>query len=151
MGKVEPSFRRPRHLPPDADDVRLAGADVMADVLVVAAVVGLGHEHVHVLPDHLGGRVAENPLRRRIEGLDDRPLVDRDDPVDDVFEHGADAVFRLGQFLQPFRRRPARGAVFLDAHRLDPRRVRSRQRAPPESGDLRLAGLDYARPTATAG
>ena len=56
--------------------LRLAGPQVMVEVIVVAAVVWLGHEHFDVLPDHLGRRVAENPLGRRVERLDDaRSLI----------------------------------------------------------------------------
>ena len=69
-GKGRSVLPPPRHFPAHADDVRLARVEVAGDVLVVAAVVGLGHEHVDISPDRLGGRVAENPLCRRIEGLD---------------------------------------------------------------------------------
>ena len=57
----------------DADDLRLPGAQVVCDVAVVPAAVRLGHEHVDVLAQDLGGRIAEDLLRGRVERLGPSP------------------------------------------------------------------------------
>ena len=72
----------------------------MGDVFVVLFPINPRHQHLDVLPDHLAGLVAEDPLGRRIEGLHDRLLVDGDDAVQDVIDHGADAGLGLGQAIQ---------------------------------------------------
>src|SRR5690606_11295774 len=69
------------NLPPDADDRGLARANVIADVRVMLAPEGLGHEHFDVLADDFRLRVSEQFFRGRIEGLDDSSVVDTDDPV----------------------------------------------------------------------
>ena len=90
-------FAAARHLPPDADDAAAAGLVVGVEIAVVLLVVGLGHEHADVLPDHLGGSIAEDARGRRVERLD-RPLrVDRDDAVDGRFEDGAGERLALAE------------------------------------------------------
>ena len=50
--------------------------------------VRLGHEHLDVLADDLDRRVAEEPLRRRVDRLDEPAAVDGDDCIDGRFENG---------------------------------------------------------------
>ena len=51
------------HFAADADDLLLAGREVMVKVPVVALAVGARHQHVHVAPEHLADAIAEQPLR----------------------------------------------------------------------------------------
>src|SRR5262249_32073548 len=89
----------PDDLPPAADDPRLGGAQVVGQVAVVLAAVGVRHQHPDVLADDLAGRVAEQPLHRRVDGFDHAPLVNSDDAVDDVVQDRADAGLTLPQRL----------------------------------------------------
>jgi hypothetical protein len=54
----------------DADDARVAGLQVRAQVGVVLGTVRVGHQHRDVAAEDLGGTVAEQPLGRAAEGLD---------------------------------------------------------------------------------
>ena len=83
----------------DADDLLLAGGQVVVQVAVVLVPVGLGHEHLDVLADDLGGRVAEEPLGRRVHRLDLAVRVDGEDRVDGRVEDGAGAGLAVFQFL----------------------------------------------------
>ena len=51
--------------------------------------IGLRHQHLHVLADCLRGRVAEEPFGRGIEGFHQTVLVNRDDAVDGMVHNGA--------------------------------------------------------------
>ncbi len=91
----------------NADDFRLSRAQVIGEVAVVLLAVGGGHEEGHVLANHVGRRVAEGALGRRIERLDDAAPVDRDDGLDGGVENRAQARFtlapgfRVGRFPAP--------------------------------------------------
>jgi hypothetical protein len=100
------------HLAPDADDFRLAGGEIVGEIGVVLAIVGLGHQDLDVAPEHLGAPVAEQFLRGRVERLDVAALVDGDDAVDDVVDHRAHALFGEAQL---FLGAPSLGDVAHDA------------------------------------
>jgi len=88
-----------RYLAADADHLRDSGLDIAAQVAVVPGVVRLGHQHAHVLPDHLVRLVAEDARRRWIEAVNDAPVVDRHQAVDDGVEHRAQQLGVVGQRL----------------------------------------------------
>src|SRR5262245_40526343 len=64
--------------PADADDAPLACQLIAIEIRVVAFTIWRRHENPDVLADHVGRAVAEQPLRRRAEGLHDAMLVDDD-------------------------------------------------------------------------
>jgi hypothetical protein len=73
-----------------------------ADDLQVRAdherLAGVPEQQPQVPADHVGGRVAEQALGRRVEGVDlAAPVlgIERDDRVGDAVHHGADAGFAL--------------------------------------------------------
>ncbi len=76
------------HLPTDADDLLLSGLTIVLEVAIVFVAVGLGHEHLDVLPEDFGGLVTEQPLRGRVHRLDHPDLVDGDDCVHGGVEDG---------------------------------------------------------------
>ena len=61
-----------------ADDLPIAGAQVIPDVAVVLAAVRIRHEDGGILANDFVGRIAEDGLGGRIERLDDAFLVDGD-------------------------------------------------------------------------
>ncbi len=69
------------HLAADADDPALAGVAVLANIAVVLAPIGFGHEYLDVLPNQLGGRVAKQRFRRWVYALDEARLINRDDGI----------------------------------------------------------------------
>jgi hypothetical protein len=81
----------------DADDVLLARPLVAAKIAVMLGLVGLGHQHFDVLPDHFACRIAEELFRSLAEGLNDAALVDRNDRVGGGFHHGTEACFPFGE------------------------------------------------------
>ena len=66
------------HLPPDADDLALSRGQIPGDVAVVVGGVGLRHQDVDGLADHLGAVVAEDPGGRRVEVENEHLHVDAD-------------------------------------------------------------------------
>ena len=74
MGNVEPSLRRPVTSRPMPMILLLAGVSILADIAVVLALVGLGHEHLDILPDQLGSGVSEQRFGRGIDALNDARL-----------------------------------------------------------------------------
>src|SRR5258706_494557 len=63
--------------------------------------VGFRHQQLDVLPEDLGGGVAEKPLGRRVERLDPAMLVDGDDSIDHMVHDGAHPLLGLNRFLHP--------------------------------------------------
>ena len=55
---------------PDADDSALAGAKIAIEIAVMSFAIGCRHQDFDVAADHLRAVIAEQPLRRRAEGLD---------------------------------------------------------------------------------
>ena len=86
-----------------SDDMRFARRVVAVQVTVMLAVIGFGHQHLHVLADDLIGLVTEQPLAGRVEALDGAVLIDGNDAVKRVIDHGTEllAVF-LDLFIQRF-------------------------------------------------
>ena len=68
---------------------------VGAQVPIVRAVIGLGHERVDGVPDDVGAGIAKNLLGSIIERLDRPASVDGDDGVDDGVEYGVGTCFSL--------------------------------------------------------
>ena len=104
------------HLAADADDLALAGPQVIGQVGVVPLVIRRGHEHLHVGADHLGRRVAEQAHRGRVDRFDDPVVVDRNDAVHRGLENRPMAGFavpqgRLGPFAIGDVARNGRGPV----------------------------------------
>jgi hypothetical protein len=54
---------------PNADDFLDARGDVIADITVVFAPVGLRHQDFNVFTDQFGGAIAKKALRRRVDVL----------------------------------------------------------------------------------
>ena len=70
------------------------------------AVVRLGHQHLDVAAEDLGGPVAEDLLGGRVERLDHPPLVDGDDAVNHVVQdrpQGFVGLLAVGQVAGDFR------------------------------------------------
>jgi hypothetical protein len=68
----------------------------------VSFAVGGGHEHRDVAAQNLGGGVAEQALRRRIEEFDEAPVADGDDAVDGGGDDGAEPLLAGLQFGRAF-------------------------------------------------
>src|SRR5215469_9618251 len=75
------------HDPPDANDAPLTGAQVTRDVAVMILAVRRRHQHLDVLPQHIGRGIAEQPFRRRAERLDQSELVDHHHSVGNAVEN----------------------------------------------------------------
>jgi len=78
-------------------DRALARPQIIAEVAHKVIAVRFSHEDLRILPLHLSQRVAEEPLRRAIENLDQAALVDGDDPIGNVVQNSPD---KLRTFLQ---------------------------------------------------
>ena len=63
-------------------------------------VVGLRHQHVHVLAQHCSLRVSKNLLGRRVKGFDNPPLTDGNDTVHCGIQDGAGAGLALVEGLR---------------------------------------------------
>ena len=81
-GKCHAVFAQSDDFTSDTNDLGLAGAQIISDVLIMLAVVRLGLQHVDVLADNFIRCIAENALCRRIKRLYDGLLVYGDDSVD---------------------------------------------------------------------
>ena len=68
-------FAATDHFPSDANDFGLPALDIVGDVTVVLAAVGLRHQHLDVLADDLLRGVAEYPFGCWIEGRDRAAVV----------------------------------------------------------------------------
>lgn len=113
--KSRPVVAATDDLAADADDLCLPGAKVFGDVVIVPAGIRFGHQHLDVLSDDLGRRVAEDPLRRRVERRDRAVLIDGDDPVNHVVHDGSHPLLGLGRFRGGWGV-PLRGRGFGDVH-----------------------------------
>ena len=86
-----------RHFAADADDLLFAGREVVVQVAVVPLAIGTGHQHVDVAPEHLAEAIAEQPLCRRVESLNQAAIVDHDDGVDGRFNDRAHTLFAFAE------------------------------------------------------
>lgn len=75
-----------------ANDPPIAGFQVTADVMVVLAAVGLGHEHADIAAPHFLGPIAKEPFRCRIHGADDPVGVDGNNAVNGILDDGVGDV-----------------------------------------------------------
>ena len=145
------------HFPSEADDLGAAGRQIPRQIGVVLLVVRRRHEHVDVVTEHVCRRVAEQPLRRRIERLDAAVRVDHDDAVDSGVDDrppsgfaGAELPFESNALRQVMQH-AGEFAFTADAHFPD-REVHRKERAvTPATGhlasdadDLGLAGCEIA-------
>ena len=84
-----------QQLATDADDARLAGLDVVPQVVVVLRAIRLGQQDVDLQPDDFLFVVAEHPLAGMVEQLDAALVIEQHDCIDRGIEH------RLELPLQP--------------------------------------------------
>src|SRR6185369_7855335 len=77
-------------LPAGTDDARLACPLVICNVAVMVGTERLRHEHAHVVADHLGGAITEEPFRAWVEGAHRAPSVDADHGIHQAAHDGAD-------------------------------------------------------------
>ncbi len=63
--------------------------------------MGLGHQDAHVLPDQIRASITEEFLHRRIDRFDLPGLIDRYDPVHNIFHNGLDAGLACRQLGRP--------------------------------------------------
>ena len=82
----------------DADDARLAGFDVVAQVVVVLRAVRLGQQDVDLQADDFLLVVAEHALAGVVQQLDAAFVIEQHDRVDRRIEHGLEFAF---QALRP--------------------------------------------------
>ena len=66
-----PILAQADHFAADADDLLLAGGEVVREIAVVLSLIGSRHQHVDVLADDFRRRVAEELFAGGIDGLDD--------------------------------------------------------------------------------
>ena len=145
------------HFPSDADDLGAAGRQIPRQIGVVLLLVRRRHEHVDVVTEHFCRRVAEQPLRRRIERLDAAVRVDDDDTVDSGVDDRPPPSFTGAQL--PFESNALRQVVqhagelafTADPHFPDREMHRKQGAVTPATGhlasdadDLGLAGCEIA-------
>src|SRR5439155_2309473 len=99
QGKRAAVLPLPLHLPPDANDPGLAGPEIVLQILIVLAVVRLGHQHVDVSPDQFIRAVAEQARDGGIDRLDGPLGVDGDDAVHGGLDGPAQAGLAFAQRL----------------------------------------------------
>ena len=102
----------------DADDPGLPGRQIVLNVLVMIATIGLRHQQPDVVPDHLVGGIAEHPLGGMVETLDDAAIIDGDDAVHRRIQNRPVAFQSFGQrggVLGNGRAHPCKDATALPA------------------------------------
>ena len=132
-----------RQLAADADDPRLAGAQIARQVLVVARAVRRRHQDPHVLADQLVLPVAEQPRRLGIHGLDQAARIDRDDAVGGIVHHRPQRASLASSAVRRCSRVLAISLKLAASSRSSglPRSVLARaDRSPPPSGPRPVAG-----------
>src|SRR5687768_15232735 len=67
--KDRPIFAPAIDFPSDADDPAVPRLTVIPQIGVVLLLIRRGHQHLHVLPDHLIGGIAEQAQAGRVAGL----------------------------------------------------------------------------------
>ena len=107
--EVRTAFSPTQGFPADSNDSGIAGVEVVLQVTIVCAFVGLGHQQRHVFPENFLCVASEHGLRGRIEGLNQAFVIDHDNGV-----HGRiEQRFPLGNCM--------RLIVFrLTKHKYDP-------------------------------
>ena len=107
-----PSRRFAEQLASDADDARLAGLDVVTQVVVVLGAIRLGQQDVHLQPDDFFFVVAEHALARVVEQLDAALMIEQHDRIDRRIEHRLEFAFQtLRAFFLRFGRLEVRSWV----------------------------------------
>ncbi|MDH3667881.1 MAG: hypothetical protein OEN23_13225 [Paracoccaceae bacterium] len=69
------------HRAPNADNPLLSRREVACEIAIMLGMKWLGHEHVHVLTNHLGSLKSEHPLGRGTETPDAALLIDGHDCI----------------------------------------------------------------------
>ena len=100
---------------------------VAVQIAVVAFAVGRRHQHLHVLAERLGRRVAEEPLRRARERLHRAGLVDDDHGLRDGVEDRAEMRFAGARIRGGARR--------VGPHAMQPFAAAGDRRADHREGD----------------
>jgi len=77
-----PVLAPPHDLAADPYDPFLAGAQIVCEIGVMLARIGLGHQHFDIASDQLLRGIAEKPLRRMVNRADRAVPIDDHDPVD---------------------------------------------------------------------
>jgi hypothetical protein len=92
----------PDHLAAGADDLPLARAPKMIEVLIVLLAIRARHQHLDVLANHLAGGVLEQSFASRVEHQHATAHVNQDDAVNRGFHHGLQPCrFRILRDLDP--------------------------------------------------
>ena len=78
-------WHKPDPMPESVTDrkynLALAGLEMLTNVVVVLVPVGLGHQHLDVLPDQLGCVVSEQLFGSRVDALDNAYRIDGNDRI----------------------------------------------------------------------
>jgi hypothetical protein len=80
--KHRPVFSPADDLPADPDDLFLAGAQIICEISIVLAGIGLRHQDLDVSSDEFGRGIAEEPLGRVVDRADCPVPVDNNDSID---------------------------------------------------------------------
>ena len=96
-------FTEAHDLPADADNLPHARLPIVGKVLIVLAVVRVGHEHLDVPPDDLVGLVTEDAARSRVERFDRAVLAHGDDAVHRGLDHRAQPLLTLAHRFDHLR------------------------------------------------
>src|SRR5207248_641094 len=126
----------------DADDSTLTGAPVALEIAVMRLTIGCRHQHIDIAADHLRTGVAEQPYRRRAEGLNNALRIDDDDRIGDGIEDRAQpqlalALRQLGGFTIGYVADDPDKDQLITVARLADREVHRKHRAVfPAANDL---------------
>ena len=80
---------------PDPDDAALAGAKIAIEIAVMSFAIGWRHQDFDVAADHFRVVIAEQPLRRRAEGLDAPFGIDDHDRIRNSVEDRTETQLAL--------------------------------------------------------
>jgi hypothetical protein len=83
----------------DTNDLAHPGLPISTEIAVMGVGVRRGHQHLDIAPEYLRGGVAEQPLGGQIEAFDQPLLVNGDDRIESVVEHGTRTGLRFAQFV----------------------------------------------------
>jgi hypothetical protein len=86
----------------DAENPSFARRQVLADIRVVAAAIGLRHQHTDVSADNLCRFIAKHFGGTAAEGFDDTGTIDDDDAIDRAVHDDPQPLLVLPEFARPF-------------------------------------------------
>ena len=93
----------------DPDDAAGTGGQIVRDIIVVAVLIGIWHQHADIASDQLGFGITEQPFRCGAERHDDAAFVDHDHRARHRRQDRTNVQFALGQSL--LGRLPSRHVV----------------------------------------